>query len=173
MAGTHEKRLPSPRELQALSDAERAGLPFVHWRDGDGDQHILALSPEHPRVTVGRRREQVIALPWDPEVSRAHAYLELAGGEWTLVDDGMSRNGSFVNGQRVHGRRRLHDTDSLCFGNTHVIYREPDAGDDGSSTAQAPGSGGAAPGGAAQGPARSPGASSQRRSRGGLVPHDV
>ena len=50
-----------------------------------------------------------------------------------LVDDGLSRNGSFVNGERVVGRRVLRDGDRLCFGETPVIYRaSPSAG--GSST---------------------------------------
>ena len=43
-------------------------------------------------------------LGFDLEVSRAHALLELVGGRWTVVDDGLSRNGTFVNGSRVHGR---------------------------------------------------------------------
>jgi hypothetical protein len=30
MAETHETRTPSPRELQALIEAERTGVPFLH-----------------------------------------------------------------------------------------------------------------------------------------------
>ena len=55
-----------------------------------------------------------------------HALLESVGEEWTLVDDGLSRNGSYVNGSRVHGRQRLHDRDQMCFGATHVVFRESD-----------------------------------------------
>jgi hypothetical protein len=51
--------------------------------------------------------------------------LEPVGGDWTLVDDGLSRNGSFVNGSRIHGRQRLHDGDRMCFGATHVAFHEP------------------------------------------------
>jgi pSer/pThr/pTyr-binding forkhead associated (FHA) protein len=58
-----------------------------------------------------------------------HAELEPSGGVWTLVDDGLSRNGSFVNGERVNGRRRLRDRDMLRFGRTVVLFRAPaDAG---------------------------------------------
>jgi pSer/pThr/pTyr-binding forkhead associated (FHA) protein len=64
--------------------------------------------------------------------------LELVGGECTLVDDGLSRNGSYVNGDRVHGRRRLRDGDVLRFGNTLVQYREPVA-ETGDSTVAATG----------------------------------
>jgi len=73
-------------------------------------------------------------------VSRAHALLEPVGEEWTLVDDGLSRNGSFVNGSRIRGRERLHDRDRMCFGNTHVVYHEPSSGRGSDSTARAPGS---------------------------------
>ncbi len=142
MAHTHDVRLPSPRELKDLIEAERTGIPFLYWRNGAGEQHILTLGPDRPRVTIGRRDQSNIPLTWDPEVSRAHALLEPVGEEWTLIDDGLSRNGSFVNGSRIHGRHRLHDRDRMCFGNTHIVFREP-AGEGGSeSTARPPGSSG-------------------------------
>jgi DNA-binding CsgD family transcriptional regulator len=52
-------------------------------------------------------------------------HLERAGALWTLVDDGLSRNGSFVNGERLRGRRRLVDGDELRFGDTIVVFRAP------------------------------------------------
>jgi hypothetical protein len=142
---TPDTQTPSPRDLKALIEAERTGLPFLHWRDCAGEQQILLLDAARGRVTVGRRPQSDVALTWDAEVSRAHALLEAVGEEWTLIDDGLSRNGSFVNGSRVHGRQRLHDRDRMCFGNTHVVYRHA-AGDQGSeSTARAPESPGAIP----------------------------
>ena len=125
MAETHETRPPSPRELKALIEAERTGLPFLHWRDRAGEQHILILGADRARVTIGRREQSDVPLTWDTEVSRAHAYLEPVGGEWTLVDDGLSRNGSFIHANRVQGRQRLHNRDQMCFGRTHVTFREP------------------------------------------------
>jgi pSer/pThr/pTyr-binding forkhead associated (FHA) protein len=76
-------------------------------------------------VTIGRTPEADVALSWDPEVSRTHALLERVGDRWTLIDDGLSSNGSFVNGARVSGRYRLADGDRMCFGNTVITYREP------------------------------------------------
>jgi DNA-binding CsgD family transcriptional regulator len=145
MTETHESRAPSPRELKALIEAERTGMPFLYWRDSAGDQHILMLDSEKARVTVGRREQSDIPLPWDQEVSRGHAMLEPLGEEWTLIDDGLSRNGSFINGSRVLGRQRLHDRDRMCFGNTHVVYREPPGAHGSESTARAPGSPNAIP----------------------------
>lgn len=79
-------------------------------------------------MTIGRAAEADIALAWDPEVSRAHALLERLGDRWTLIDDGLSSNGSFVNGARVTGRHPLADGDRMCFGDTVITYREPIAG---------------------------------------------
>ncbi|HEX8976324.1 MAG TPA: FHA domain-containing protein [Solirubrobacteraceae bacterium] len=145
MAETDETRAPSPRELKALIEAERTGLPFLHWRDGAGQQQILILGADRARVTIGRREQSDVALTWDTEVSRAHAYLEPVGGEWTLVDDGLSRNGSFVHGNRIQGRHRLHNRDQICFGKTHVTYREPGSDHGSVSTARAVDSPGAVP----------------------------
>jgi hypothetical protein len=137
MAETDETKPPSPRELQALIQAERIGEPFLYWRDAGGEQHILMLSAKRGRVVIGRREQSNVPLTWDTEVSRAHAFLDPLGEEWTLVDDD-SRNGSFVNGSRVNSRQRLHDRDRMCFGKTHIFFREP-AGDQASdSTARVP-----------------------------------
>ena len=76
-------------------------------------------------VTVGRRPEHDIALTWDTEVSRLHAQLEPVGPDWTVIDDGLSRNGTYVNGERVNGRRRLRDGDRIVFGETPVLFRAP------------------------------------------------
>jgi pSer/pThr/pTyr-binding forkhead associated (FHA) protein len=67
-----------------------------------------------------------VCLHWDAGVSRAHARLERLGdSDWMLVDDGLSRNGSVVNGERLRQRRRLLDGDVLRFGETLVLYRAP------------------------------------------------
>jgi hypothetical protein len=122
VAGAHTS---TPAELKSRLDAERRGVPFVLFHDGDGHQVIYEL-PAHARVvTVGRRTDNDVVLAWDGEVSRVHAELERVGGEWAVVDDGLSRNGTFVNGERVTGRRRLCDGDRLVFGETPVLYRMP------------------------------------------------
>ena len=123
-------------DLRALMEAERSGLPFVHWRTHDGEQKILLLSDESSQVTVGRRPDSGISLSWDAEVSRTHAQLEHVGGEWMVVDDGLSTNGSYVNGTRVITRQRLRDHDRLCFGQTILVYREPAHSEGSESTAR-------------------------------------
>jgi pSer/pThr/pTyr-binding forkhead associated (FHA) protein len=115
-------RPESAREVVDRLAAQRTGEPYVLFRDGDRKQRILVLDEEPPLVHIGRGPACEIALPWDTEVSRLHAILERAGGHWTLVDDGLSRNGSFVNGHRVRGRKRLEDGDELAVGRTRLLF---------------------------------------------------
>jgi DNA-binding CsgD family transcriptional regulator len=115
----------SASDLKAQIEAARDGVPFLVYRDGQDQQQIFALAPELERVTVGRAPSTEIQLEWDTEVSRLHAELGCIGGDWTVSDDGLSRNGTHVNGQRIVGRRRLHDGDVVRFGRTAATYREP------------------------------------------------
>ena len=114
----------TPSELKEVIAAERTGFPFLVWRTEDDGQRLLLLNQANWRVTIGRDPAADVPLPWDAEVSRTHALLEQVGRGWMLIDDGLSRNGSFVNGHRVVGRRRLTDKDRLVFGGTSVTYRE-------------------------------------------------
>src|ERR1700754_5334119 len=104
--------MSSPADVKARLDAERRGEPFLLFRDGDGAQVIVTLAGP---VTIGRRAERDVALTWDSEVSRLHAELEPVGPDWTVVDDGLSRNGTYLNGERVNGRRRLRAGDRPGF----------------------------------------------------------
>lgn len=117
------RRLRTPAELQAQIVAERAGVPFLIYSTQDGTQRILSLTEESRRITIGRDLQSDIPLVYDAGVSRTHALLERVGSEWTLVDDGLSRNGSFVNGVRVLGRRRLQDGDRMVFGDCQIVFR--------------------------------------------------
>jgi pSer/pThr/pTyr-binding forkhead associated (FHA) protein len=125
--------LQSPAELQAYLRVERTGVPFVVFRDADDHQQIVGLPDLPPEVAVGRGPDHGIRLGWDPEVSRVHALLLRVGGAWTVVDDGLSRNGTFVNGTRVLGRHRLCDRDVVRCGSVSMQFREP-AGPDADET---------------------------------------
>jgi pSer/pThr/pTyr-binding forkhead associated (FHA) protein len=115
----------TPAELRERIEAERRGDPFLVFRDGDGHQRLVVLDPVRGRATVGRSQGNDVALVWDTEVSRLHAELERLGDEWTVGDDGLSRNGSFVNEERVSGRRRLRDGDIVRVGRSSVLFRAP------------------------------------------------
>jgi pSer/pThr/pTyr-binding forkhead associated (FHA) protein len=115
-------RPESAREVVDRLAAQRTGAPYVLFRDGERRQRIFVLDGASSLVHIGRGPACEIALPWDTEVSRVHGILERAGGHWTLVDDGLSRNGSFVNGHRVRGRTRLADGDELAVGRTRLLF---------------------------------------------------
>jgi pSer/pThr/pTyr-binding forkhead associated (FHA) protein len=126
MRGTPPLHTSTPAELQARIAAERAGMPFLEYRDGGGVQRIVALG-EVVHLTVGRDPANDVALDWDANASRLHSELALLGGQWTIADDGLSRNGTFVNGTRISGRRLLRDGDIVRIGSTDVAFRAPAA----------------------------------------------
>jgi hypothetical protein len=116
-------------ELSAVLAADRDGLPYLVWRDERSDLvlHPLLAGAE----VVGRSPDADVAITWDAEVSRAHVRMERVAGQWTVLDDGVSRNGTFVGGERVAGRRRLRTGDVLLVGRTALVYRAPaEQGDD-------------------------------------------
>ena len=81
------------------------------------------MEPGVTEVSVGRLSSSDLALSWDGQVSRQHARLERHGGGWAVVDDGISSNGTFVNGERITGPRLLADGDAMQFGTTMVTFR--------------------------------------------------
>ena len=110
-------------------DAERSGVAFLVYRDGDGRQRIHLLEEGGSRpVTVGRDFGADVSLGWDAEVSGVHAEVARVGDDWAIVDDGLSRNGTFVNGERLRGRHRLRKGDTLRFGQTIAVYHSPAGG---------------------------------------------
>jgi pSer/pThr/pTyr-binding forkhead associated (FHA) protein len=113
---------PSAEEQKARRAAELRGAPFLVYRDDKGRQKIVELDETARTLTVGRRFEADIALPWDREVSRLHAQFEFRAGEWTVDDDGWSQNGTFVNEIRLDGQRRLQDGDIIRCGQTHIAF---------------------------------------------------
>ncbi len=109
----------SARGAQAAGDAGAS----LFYRDGQGSLQVASLDPR-ASVTIGRGSGADIRLSWDDRVSRIHAELVRMGEQWAVVDDGLSRNGTFLNGERVNGRRMLHDGDTLLVGATSFNYRD-------------------------------------------------
>lgn len=121
----------TPAELKARIDAERAGRPFLLLRDPVGGQRLVQLDGATDSLSLGRDPGADVSLDWDGQVSRLHALIERAGGAWTVVDDSLSRNGTFVNNERVVGRRRLRAGDVITAGATDISYYEPATSDAG------------------------------------------
>jgi pSer/pThr/pTyr-binding forkhead associated (FHA) protein len=105
--------------------AARDGYPFLAWRDPHGRVQVLSLRDGWNQVTIGRGPSADVGLPWDSLVSNVHAELTRIADDWAVVDDGLSANGTFVNGERVERRRRLRDGDELRCGETAIGFRAP------------------------------------------------
>src|SRR4029078_6986322 len=112
----------SPAELRERIEAERQGRPFLVFRDENREQRIVELDAHGDRISVGRGTTNEVSLPGDTEVSRLHAELECIGGEWTVSDDGLSRNGTYVNGQRISGRHPPRDGDVVRVGAASIAH---------------------------------------------------
>jgi len=118
-------RPQSATELKEQIEMERLGVPLLVYRDGDDRQRILAIEGERGELWIGRSGSADVSLPADGEVSGLHAQVEYVGTECTVLDDGISRNGTFVNEERVSGRRRLRDGDVIRAGRTRIAFKLP------------------------------------------------
>ena len=83
---------------------------------GDGSRERFPLANE--RVTIGRSRDSDIFLP-DQWLSRHHAEILKKDANFFLHDLG-SKNGTLLNGEPVHGDRRLRHGDVITLGE-HVL----------------------------------------------------
>jgi pSer/pThr/pTyr-binding forkhead associated (FHA) protein len=117
-----------PRDRLHIREAEATGTPFLVLRDDAGAQRIVALVDDRDAAAViGRSPESDVPIEWDDRVSRTHAQLARVGRRWYVEDEGLSRNGTFVNEQRVHGRSGLQDGDVIRVGHTTIVFRTPPA----------------------------------------------
>jgi hypothetical protein len=113
----------SAEELGALVSAARDPQPFLFYRDDSDAQRIVRLVDD--RAVLGRAPGSDLEISWDPRVSGVHAHFERRGPRWVIDDDGVSRNGTFVNGSRVRGQRTLKDGDVIQVGDTLLGFRDP------------------------------------------------
>jgi hypothetical protein len=74
------------------------------------------------QIGKGPRNDIVIA---DPAVSTAHAMVRLEGSGYLISDIG-SRNGTFVNGERVAESRQLSHGDVIGIGLSKLTFRLSD-----------------------------------------------
>jgi FHA domain-containing protein len=89
-----------------------------------GGRQIRPLDSE--RVTLGTDSTNDIPVE-STSVSGVHAVFERFGAAWTVRDLG-SRNGTFVNGERIIGERPLRDGDELLLAKLRVVFYGSGAG---------------------------------------------
>jgi DNA-binding NarL/FixJ family response regulator len=111
--------------VEMVGAAPEYGDVYVVRHNTSGEQQRWPLPPEGGAVTIGRASSADVCLSEDSQVSRVHAVLQRVGGLWTIVDDGLSRNGTFLNGRRLAHRARLRDRDKIRIGETVLTFRAP------------------------------------------------
>ena len=84
------------------------------------------IDSDAKELVIGRPKDGTplgLDLSPDQTVSRPHARLWNESGTWWIEDLG-SRNGTFVNGDRIRGKLQLGSGDVLRFGETSVTLPE-------------------------------------------------
>jgi DNA-binding CsgD family transcriptional regulator len=95
-------------------------MPVYLQLFGPAGSELVPL--EGDRVTLGKDPSNAVDLAADPTVSRLHAVLERFAAGWCLRDL-ASRNGTFVNGERVLSDRPLRAGDEVRLGSTRLTFR--------------------------------------------------
>jgi FHA domain len=94
------------------------------WGPGSHDVAVLGGA----RYTIGKRGDADLSIATDAAVSGMHVLLERVGAAWCVRDLG-SRNGTFVNGERLFGERVLREGDEIVLGRTRLVFRDEASGD--------------------------------------------
>jgi FHA domain len=120
-------RPESAQELKSVIEVERLGDAFLRYRLDSGELRLLRLGDGALHLTIGRSEQSDVSLARDAYVSNVHAEIRQIAGEWTVSDEGLSRNGTFLNGEKLSGCHRLRDGDAIRVGRTVIVYCAPAA----------------------------------------------
>ena len=104
----------------------RGSVPSLRYDDDSGARRVYLLEGSRD-VRIGRGEDADLRLWWDLSVSLVHAEIVRLGAHWLIGDDGVSRNGTFVNGERLRGRRRLRHRDVVRVGGTTLAFNDASA----------------------------------------------
>jgi pSer/pThr/pTyr-binding forkhead associated (FHA) protein len=127
---TAARDLRVPQESFVLAPAHARGASAGETSAPAG-RLVVVESPSLPSgrafetgpvpLTIGRSSENEAALADDDYASAQHARVEAQrDGVWIL--DLGSTNGTWINGERMDGRRRLHDGDVVRVGQTELRF---------------------------------------------------
>ncbi|GIF63837.1 hypothetical protein Ais01nite_18720 [Asanoa ishikariensis] len=92
------------------------------WLEVWGTAGASMVPLDGDRITLGSADSNDLAVPTDRRLSRLHAVFERYPAGWSVRDLG-SRNGTFVNGQRVWHERVLADGDEIRAGGSRFVLR--------------------------------------------------
>ena len=122
-------------ELRAALDDDAHAIIATMHRHGYAFAAPLTRQPSHgARLEIGgdsivlEEGENIVGrgLIGTPDVSRHHARIDVDGSRLSIEDLG-SKNGTFVNGERIRNRVALKEGDQIVFGRTNAVVRTIDA----------------------------------------------
>jgi DNA-binding winged helix-turn-helix (wHTH) protein len=129
----------TPRDARYIRTVPRCGYAFHgearpapastvdRSRSGHDGPFLVSPHQEWPLAEgpndVGRDRDCPVSID-SAGVSRRHARIVVAGGAATVEDLG-SKNGTFVNGQRVNEATPIEDGSQIQVGSVTMRYRRP------------------------------------------------
>ena len=76
-------------------------------------------------ISIGKSRSNDVVLPM-PDVSRFHAVISKKRNEW-IITDTFSKQGVYVNGERIEGTTVIEDGDSITIGSIPLKFVCADA----------------------------------------------
>lgn len=82
---------------------------------GKHTRTVGQVSSKHPTAIIGRARDADVRVTSEGVGERHAGIRRLAEGVYVIEDLG-SESGTYVNGQRITGERRLHSSDQIRFG---------------------------------------------------------
>ena len=95
--------------------------PRITVKLPDGTKTSIVLPPGDLKIGRAEHNELIIR---DPEISTTHAIIRGRGAVYQIVDLG-SRNGVFVNGERIHEPHTLHNGDRVQLGRVQLRFKWP------------------------------------------------
>lgn len=128
---THEKPRPAeqeklasvlPPEPEQAAPAVPVSTPQAEWylQVSIGTQPGRKF-PLQDQMIAGRSQSNPIWVN-NNNASRRHAQIEASGDGFAIKDLG-STNGTWVNGERISGRVRLRENDTVIIGDTEFVVR--------------------------------------------------
>ncbi|MBU6497957.1 MAG: SpoIIE family protein phosphatase [Rhodospirillales bacterium] len=94
---------------------------FIAYGEGEA---LRRVAIDAAGLTIGRQAPSELVIP-APDISRRHCRIEL-DGEWAVLSDLGSTNGTFVSGERVVAPMRLRNGSRLSLGTFELRYERRD-----------------------------------------------
>jgi len=99
-------------------ESPQTGAQAILWvKEGPRRGQIFKIKEE---ATIGRSEGTIILD--DPKVSNPHAKLALVNQEYILADF-LSKNGTFVNGERISSTTKLKENDTIKIGDRVFVLK--------------------------------------------------